>query len=728
MTSYTDEKLYRLLPEIYQVRDAEGGQPLRALINVLAEQAALVEQDIANLYDNWFIETADEWIAPYIGDLIGVRGLHLISSKTFSRRAQVANTLSYRRRKGTATMLEQLAHDTTGWEARVVEFFERLQTTQHFNHLRPNNVCTPDLRLTNQLELVNTAFETAAHTVDVRHISNLRGKYNIPNIGIFLWRLQAYPILQGDAFAHGSGRFSFSSLGNNLTLFNVPQTEQTIAHLAEEINIPDRLRRRALYDDLEAVRRALVDNQAYTPVYFNQQPVFQLYLPGEPDPIPSIEILICNLSTWRRPPAYIRYTAADGSLVRRSITVAVDPVTGRIAFRTTNAPASLRVSYAYGFSGDLGGGPYDRRRVRSQHAQASNPDTIADPDTFESLILIPSAEIDTIDDALKAWDASTPRTVIQIEDSRTYKESLTINMAGTELVIQARNGQCPTLLGAVRIQGGADTSRLTLNGLLIAGQVSVVYNLAELNVNHSTLVPGDSLTQNGDPRDATQASIVVDASSDQLRLTIDHSIVGPLELPVNMTSLTIRNSIVDAPQNARAAIAASDDGTQPGPATTLERVTIFGNVHVEQFDLVSDTIFTEPAIADRRQVGCVRFSFLPKDSQVPRRYHCEPEHEIQKQVDQARKINPGLPQSDQDKIDAEVRAWLLPTFTSRRYGQPGYAQVALTSPAQIRSGASDEAEMGAFNFLQQPQREANLRSHLNEYLRFGLEAGIFFAT
>jgi hypothetical protein len=36
--------------------------------------------------------------------------------------------------------------------------------------------------------------------------------------------------------------------------------------------------------------------------------------------------------------------------------------------------------------------------------------------------------------------------------------------------------------------------------------------------------------------------------------------------------------------------------------------------------------------------------------------------------------------------------------------------------------------VGAFNFLQQRQRLANLTSRLDEYLRFGLEAGVFFVT
>jgi hypothetical protein len=52
----------------------------------------------------------------------------------------------------------------------------------------------------------------------------------------------------------------------------------------------------------------------------------------------------------------------------------------------------------------------------------------------------------------------------------------------------------------------------------------------------------------------------------------------------------------------------------------------------------------------------------------------------------------------------------------------------LRCPLQIRAGADSGAEMGAFEFLKQPQREANLRDALNEYLSFGLEAGLFYVT
>jgi hypothetical protein len=55
-------------------------------------------------------------------------------------------------------------------------------------------------------------------------------------------------------------------------------------------------------------------------------------------------------------------------------------------------------------------------------------------------------------------------------------------------------------------------------------------------------------------------------------------------------------------------------------------------------------------------------------------------------------------------------------------------QLATACAAELRTGAEDGSEMGVFSHLRQPQREANVRVSLNEYLRFGLEAGIFFVN
>jgi hypothetical protein len=77
-------------------------------------------------------------------------------------------------------------------------------------------------------------------------------------------------------------------------------------------------------------------------------------------------------------------------------------------------------------------------------------------------------------------------------------------------------------------------------------------------------------------------------------------------------------------------------------------------------------------------------------------------------------------------VAERTRRRVAPEFESRRYGDPELAQLTRRTAEEIRRGADDGSEMGAFSFLQQPQREANLRSVLDEYLRFGLEAGLFF--
>ncbi len=82
----------------------------------------------------------------------------------------------------------------------------------------------------------------------------------------------------------------------------------------------------------------------------------------------------------------------------------------------------------------------------------------------------------------------------------------------------------------------------------------------------------------------------------------------------------------------------------------------------------------------------------------------------------------------QAAISAEVNALIRPLFVSRRYGDPGFGQLELHCATQIRTGAESGAEMGAFEFLKQPQREANLRDALAEYLRFGLEARLVYVT
>jgi hypothetical protein len=157
----------------------------------------------------------------------------------------------------------------------------------------------------------------------------------------------------------------------------------------------------------------------------------------------------------------------------------------------------------------------------------------------------------------------------------------------------------------------------------------------------------------------------------------------------------------------------------PDADTSIQTSTILGAVGSATASGVrtlegGNSIFTAPVFVERRQTGCVRFCYAAPGSRMPRRYRSQPDLALQGGTDVSAQV--------------AILARLIPLFTSITYGQPGYAQLSLACAAEIRTGAEDGSEMGAFDFLKQPQRVDNLRASLNEFLRFGMEAGIFFVT
>jgi hypothetical protein len=717
--SDSSDRLYNLLPVLYRLRDADHGQALRALLAIIDGELSKVEADIAGLYDNWFIETGDEWVVPYIGDLLGVRGLNSLQTTAFSQRAYVANTLFYRRRKGTAYVLGILAGDVTGWPAHVVEFFELLQTTQYMNHVRLFNTM-PDLRQVNSLNLLDTPFESLPHTVDVRHINDRRGKYNIPNVGIFLWRLQAYPlqkvIARQAASPHAYG-YHFNPVGNPAPLFNTPQG----AGFPDEQKVPAPIRPYDFFLDLKTYQDAYASavNPPQDSRYYGPNRDLQIVKDGTL--VPPMQVMCKDLSAWARPPG--------GK-------VAVDVRLGRITFASGEEPAQdLVVYYDYGFSADIGGGPYDRRE-RIAAVQAPIQEFAIAQDPAQALASGASQVYSTLADALNDWhQLQKPPAVFRIYDSATYDANMTIDLpAKGMLVIDCENGERPTLVNAMPLKvtsaasNSEEAASFTLSGLLVEGSL-VTDGRLDLTIADCTLVPGSSLDEDGYPADPGGASLTVTGTyvSDN-RVIISRSILGPLELPEECRGLAVSDSILDAPlakdadAPSRFALAADGAGTGAGPATTLQRVTVFGEVHVRELELASEVIFVHPVIADRRQTGCVRFSYVPDGSSVPRRFHCQPDLAL---AARKKELDPApLSASEQQQIEMRVR----PQFTSVRYGDPAFAQLSAPCADEIKTGAEDGSEMGVFDMLQQPLRLKNLEVALQEYLRFGLEAGIFFVT
>ena len=687
------QKLFDLLPAIHRIRDAEQAAaeglargPLEELIGVLAEQLAVADESLEQLYDDLFIETCAEWVVPYIGDLIGYRSLHDVAPGMASARAEVAHTIALRRRKGTALVLEQLARDVTGWDARAVEYFQRLCTTQYMNHTRPASLQSPDLRQAEPLEWIGTAFEGASRTVDVRRIESGRGRHNIPNIGLHLWRIQAYPHRESPATRAGVRRYRASPLGHDLPLYNRPRAEDDITHLAEPDNVPWPLSRRRL--DTHLARHYGERATAGAPLD-NPEPALILRVDGAV--IERDQIHVCNLSneagSWAHTPP------PNGIY-------AIDPVLGRIALPADAAdPAEVQLTWHEGFSADIGGGEYERGN------------TLPVPPAGVTVVRVPDDHA-TLAAALTALAGDG---VIEITDSARYSETLAIDViADGSVEIRAINGRRPVLdLGGLTVTGAAN-SACTLNGLLITGAPLEVPDaggnaLAQLKLIHCTLVPGIALNPNGSPSQPAAPSLQLAIAG--LETDIDRCIVGAIRSHERSELLAI-DSLIDATARDGVAFAAMDDAG-PGAALSLIACTVVGKVHTAEVGLISNSIlfaalaaadtWAVPVRAARKQVGCVRFSWLPFDAIVPARHRCQPD-------------------------SAQAAGHIAPRFTSLHYGTPPYGQLTTATPVEIRRGADDESEMGVFHHLYGAQRETNLRIRLAEYLRVGLRAGVFYES
>jgi hypothetical protein len=702
----TVDDLYRLLPSVYRARDAELGQPLRELLSVVADEVTALGESLEQMYDDQFIETCAEWVAPYIGDLIGYRTLHGVVPQVASPRAEVANTIRYRRRKGTASMLEQLARDVTGWPARAVEFFELLATTQYMNHVRPHAAATADLREAARLEFVGTAFDDLAHTAEVRRVGTRAGRYNIPNVGIFLWRVQALrltrsPLVAADAAGR---RYRIDPLGADRPLFGLARTEEQITHIAEPFDVPLALSRRRLGAHLA---------HYYGP---GHSLLLETESAGAVTAVPVADVRVCNLSDDPAAPGTWAHEPGAGDTH-----VAVDPVLGRVAFPDPPAGGATRLAtFAYGTALQIGGGGYDRAESM---------------DGAGAVVGASGGEpLQPLLDAVEAGGA------VHIADSRRYEGAPIIKAAtpapepaDQQVVVRSANRARPLLVASapVRLQMEPDTT-VVLDGLMLTGGPLVLDESADtrpriLVLRHCTLVPGLIRTPDGEPGSTGAASLIV--LHPFTAVTLDRCVIGPI-VAVEGAEVAATDSVIDA--NGAAEIAycgraapaggglrivstaadqATGDGLAPGGALALTACTVVGRLHTQRLD-ASDSLFLAepPAGADpwlaplwseRRQVGCVRFSYVPPGSRTPRRFHCLPD---------------------------AAHPTGVPQHTSLRYGDPGYAQLQRSTPAAIRTGASDESEMGVTHQLYQPQRETNLRLRLDEYLRFGLEAGFFFAT
>ena len=441
-------------------------------------------------------------------------------------------------------------------------------------------------------------------------------------------------LLPSDA---GDRRYFFSPLGADAPLFNAAEAEDTITHIATRANVPQPITRRELHDALEAYYPASVAVSCGGVA------------------LPVTTVAASDLSDL--PGGAWAYADSD--------TVLIDPVLGRLVL-----PASLVVdghavpmsdpfvSFHYGFPADLGGGAVrPRYHLLPGRERPRRPDARA-PGVGPGWHRCGADRAGR--HARRGGDRERPpRRRTDASRRRT----------GRVIELRAADGVRPTLvLGQDLVIDGGKNAEVILNGfLVIGGAVSVVASsgLRRLRLVHCTLVPGLTLATDGTPQSPDAPSVVVDAPG--VTLEIDHCIVGGLRIHEDAV-VRIGDGIVDATDQTRVAFAAPD-GTSAGGELSIVAGTVIGKVHARILRLVSNSILAArlgvgdpwpfPVHAERRQEGCVRFSYVPPGSRTPRRHACQP-------------------------ASAADATRVQPMFTASRYGRSGL----LPARAAWRAGAA----------------------------------------
>ncbi|HWD09487.1 MAG TPA: hypothetical protein VHA57_10375 [Actinomycetota bacterium] len=593
---YYAQRLWSLLPAVYRTDDSDAygsAGPLQELLNRVGAQVAVVRRSLDRLWADQSIETCDDWVIPYIGELLGTNLVNGLDAR--GHRLDVAKTIHYRRRKGTLAVLEELARDVTGWDAHVVEGFRRLGRTRHGLDPMVGGAAFPDagapdvaglltregligpltgtpaggladLRSAHGAALTGSPFDEFFHTADLRAGQGAVGHFGIPKLLVFLWRLTSFAIGAGTpvAVAGCPGEFVFDPTGREVPLFLpvVPPPDDVADAWtpAYEWQVPG-----PITASLEQALAATGSTAPPAAPYPNPPP--------NPEPPPATLVPygygVTGVALARVWPELGRFRLQPGS--------PPGPVSG-----SPPGPAeALSVSYSYGFAANLGAGPYDRLLL-------GNPPPPAGPQV---------TAVSGGSGLATALSSVAPAGTVVIGDSLTYRVLADVGTAATPIgavLVAAAPEQRPVLRPApgsppggsvpAWVFTGAGEAELTLDGLLISGcDVVLRGSFDTVRITACTVDPGTlhrgapaappaatPLASAVDGQPLRPATIWIEADpgaapgggsppgpgssppgsgSGAIRqLLVDHSILGPIRTRYggSVETLTITDSIVQA--------------------------------------------------------------------------------------------------------------------------------------------------------------------------------------
>lgn len=245
--TYYTETLWSRIPEFYRTLDAEAPSPgqLRALIELVGAEAAILRRDIDRLWDDTAIELCDDWAVAYLGALVGA--MPLSTGNPRGNRLAAGRAIAWQRRKGTPAVVQMAIRDIAGVEGVVVEAFRRLARFPH--RLDSDAIAwgpvtgTPGGGLANLhaprgAALAATGFDEFAHFPDPRRLRGPCGRHGLRKVNLHLHPYRAAQIEVPTPQEIAATRFTLDPSGRDVPLFQRGQTSDRPPDAVREVDLP----------------------------------------------------------------------------------------------------------------------------------------------------------------------------------------------------------------------------------------------------------------------------------------------------------------------------------------------------------------------------------------------------------------------------------------------------------------------------------------------------------
>lgn len=128
------EQLYRLLPEVYRTRDKAAGQgsggsgneDLAKYLDAHGHLFDLIHATLEQQLKDTLPETSQDWLLPYFAQLLAA---NIVSPDSEGKHTEIAHAVSWRQRKGTLKVAEEIAEAVGQMEVEIQEGWKRVAMT-----------------------------------------------------------------------------------------------------------------------------------------------------------------------------------------------------------------------------------------------------------------------------------------------------------------------------------------------------------------------------------------------------------------------------------------------------------------------------------------------------------------------------------------------------------------------------------------------------------------------